>query len=346
MRRVFAKLFPEDVQLDFTIAICTYNGGDRIPDVLERLCWQLNADDLLWEVIVIDNNSTDHTAAVVERYQRQWPLPVPLRYAFEPRQGASYARHRAVRLARSPLIGFLDDDNLPSMTWVSAAHRFAQNYPRAGVYGSRIRGDFEINPPENFDRIAQFLALTERGNDPLLYRPEKKVLPPGAGMVVRRDLWLAHVPPAPTLIGRIDNSMVGGEDLEAVLHIQQAGWEVWYNPTMRLYHKIPDRRLKRDYLKSLMRGIGLSRQRTRMLSLLPWQRPLLFWAYHGHDLYRVLRHLVQYRAAVWQDTVAACELTLYVYSFLSPYYFWGRQALQWLAQWRKAREAMPSEAEA
>ncbi len=63
-------------------------------------------------MIVVDNNSTDITAEIVESYQPNWPQSVPLRYAFAPKQGAAFARQRAVEKAKGEFIGFLDDDNL------------------------------------------------------------------------------------------------------------------------------------------------------------------------------------------------------------------------------------------
>ena len=321
-------MMPESNQFDFTIAICTYNGAKRVPDVLECLRWQLNTDDIRWEVIVVDNNSNDDTAEVVRRYQRDWPYPYPLRYAFEKKQGAGYARQKAVMIARSPWIGFLDDDNLPSMVWVYEAHRFAKQYPGVGVFGSRIRGTFNSSLPPHFERIAPFLALTDRGNYPLKYDPEKKVLPPGAGMVVRRDAWIKHVPENPILSGRTSKSMLTGEDLEAILHIQRAGWDIWYNPAMRLEHKIPAHRLTQKYLVDMMRGIGLSRHRTRMLSLPVWRRPLMFLAYLLNDIRKIIIHLLKHGIKAWTDPVAASEMTLYCNSVISPYYLWQKKLAQ------------------
>ena len=332
MRQVFSTVFPDKVNLDFTVAICTYNGEHRLPGVLESLRWQLNTEDIAWEVLVIDNNSTDGVVQVVQDFQKKWPRRHKLRYAFEPKQGAGFARHKAVQLARSPLIGFLDDDNLPSMIWVLAAYQFGQAHPKVGIYGSRIRGDFEINPPDNFERIAPLLALTERGSIAHCYNPDKKVLPPGAGLVVRRQAWLDNVPEQGVLSGRTGKSMLTGEDLEAVLHIQSAGWEVWYNPSMRLYHCIPGRRLKRDYLLSLCRGIGLSRHRTRMLSFAVWQRPIMLFVYWLNDIRKIIIHLIRYRMAVITDVVTACEMTLYLSSLISPLYLWQRQIRETLRQ--------------
>ncbi|MFY7805244.1 MAG: glycosyltransferase, partial [Limnoraphis robusta] len=66
--------------LDFTIAIPTYNGAKRLPQVLDKLRSQTDVEQISWEVIVVDNNSTDNTAEIVQQYQQNWLLNVPLRY--------------------------------------------------------------------------------------------------------------------------------------------------------------------------------------------------------------------------------------------------------------------------
>lgn len=328
LRHIFSRLFPEKVGLDFSIAIPTYNGATRLAAVLESLRWQLNTYDLSWEIIVVDNNSTDNTADIVKDYQRQWDLDSPIRYAFERKQGAAYARQTAIKIANSPLVGFLDDDTLPGMTWVISAYRFAQKHPNAGVIASRIRGKFETTPPQNFERIASLLALTERGAKPLMYKPSQKVIPPSAGMVVRRQAWLDNVPEELVLTGRTSTSMLTGEDTESILHIQQAGWEVWYNPQMRLQHQIPSSRLTRNYLQKLCRGIGLSRYRTRMLGTAPWLRPSMLCLYLVNDVRKILRHCFRYRQGIIHDDIAACELTLYTASLISPFFMAQRSIKQ------------------
>ena len=332
LRYLFSRFFPEKIGLDFSVAIPTYNGGNRLAAVLECLQWQLNTSDLSWEVIVVDNNSTDDTSDVVKHYQRTWRRQAPLRYAFEPKQGAAYARQKAIRVAASPLVGFLDDDTLPGMTWLISAYRFAKEHPQAGVIASRIRGNFETNPPKNFERIAALLALTERGSEPLVYVPSQKVIPPSAGMVVQRQAWLDNVPPELVLTGRTNTSMLTGEDTESILHIQRAGWQVWYNPQMRLQHQIPSARLTRQYLQKLCHGIGLSRYRTRMLSTATWQRPLMLLLYMANDIRKILLHCLRYRQDVIHDDVAACELTLYTASLLSPWFMAQRSIKQQLTK--------------
>ncbi|NEO81534.1 glycosyltransferase, partial [Moorena sp. SIO4G3] len=104
--------------IDFTVAICTYNGETRLPQVLKRLLYQIKTDHFAWEILIIDNNSTDNTSKIVEEYQSH-PGAYPIRYYFEPKQGIAFARRRAIQESKGEYVGFLDDDNLPTSDWVS-----------------------------------------------------------------------------------------------------------------------------------------------------------------------------------------------------------------------------------
>ena len=307
---------------DFTVAIPTYNGTERLPLFLEKLRSQINTEGIYWEVIVVDNNSKDSTKKVVQEYQESWLPKTPLIYSFEDKQGAGFARNKAVKIANSPLIGFLDDDNIPAQNWVAAAYEFAQKYPKAGAYASQIHGDFTGELPPNFNRIKPFFAITQRGKKPLLYKPKSKVIPPSAGLVVRRKAWLESVPKHCILSGRKPGSMLTGEDTETISYIQQAGWEIWYNPAMEVIHKIPKYRLEKDYLISFFRGIGLSRYVTRMLGVKPWLKSLVLLCYTVNDIRKILHHLLKYNLKLRTDVVAACELELYINSLVSPFYLW------------------------
>ncbi|MGF1491129.1 MAG: hormogonium polysaccharide biosynthesis glycosyltransferase HpsE [Microcoleaceae cyanobacterium] len=311
--------------MDFTVAIPTYNGAERLPLVLEKLRSQVDLESITWEVLVVDNNSTDNTAELIQQYQQQWP-EFSLRYLKEMQQGAAFARKRAVAEARGTWIGFLDDDTIPALDWVAAAHRFHQQHSQAGAYGSQVHGDYETEPPAGFERIASFFAITERGSEPHRYEPKMKMLPPSAGLVVRKQAWDKNVPDKPFLSGRSGQSILNSEDLEVVMYIQNAGWEVWYNPEMHLYHQIPAKRLERDYLLYLVRSTGLARHYIRMLRLKPWQRPLLFPVGYANDLRKALTYYLKHRQILATDSIAACEMEFLRSSLISPFYLW-RQAL-------------------
>jgi Glycosyl transferase family 2 len=306
--------------IHFSVAIPTYNGASRLPTLLDTLAAQLVPADLVWQIIVVDNNSTDNTKAIVSDYQARWQgSPLSLQYGFEERQGAAFARQKAISLADSDLIGFLDDDVIPANNWVSVAYQFGLEHPQAGAYGGKILGRFEVDPPENFKRIQSFLALRDRGNTPHLYDPPNLVLPPSAAWVVRKKAWLEHVPATPTLGGRAGKSMVQGDDYEPLLYMHKAHWEIWYNPQMSVEHCIPASRLQKPYLIALSQGCGLCVFQLRVITTPSWQIPLVFGKVVLGSLKRTLMHWVQHRQELKDDLVCQCEQAFLLSSLYSPF---------------------------
>ncbi|HAO12944.1 MAG TPA: glycosyl transferase [Planktothrix sp. UBA8407] len=314
--------------VDITIAIPTYNGATRLPAVLEKLRSQTGTEQINWEIIIIDNNSTDHTAELVKSYQQNWLDNVPLKYCLETEQGVAFARKRAVKESQAPLIAFLDDDNLPGLDWVEKACQFAKNYPKAGAYASQVEGNYEIEPPKNFEKIAGFFGITKRGDQPYRYEPKHKLLPPALALVVRKQAWCESVPEETFLTGPLGDNRLASEDIEAMLYIQKKGWEIWYSPTLKTYHQIPAYRLEWDYLINVARSTGLARHHIRMLRFKPWQRPLLFPLGLANDIRKAIAYYLKHRKELKTDVVAACEMEFLKSSVVSPFYLWKTSYLK------------------
>lgn len=310
--------------LDFTVAICTYNGEIRLPAVLEKLLAQVNTETFSWEIIVIDNNSTDGTKVLVEQYQKTRTDGFKIRYCFELRQGLAFARRCAIREAHSELIGFLDDDNLPASDWVTQAYHFAQEHPKAGAYGGQIHGCFEEKPPHNFRRIARYFAILE-GNKTYCYNERykntrKKMFPPGAGIVIRKQAWLKSVPEEQQIIGVSGSSVLTKcEDVEMLSYLLYGGWQLWFNKDMHIEHFIPKSRLEKDYIIRFFRGVGLSRYRTRMIAYPNWQRPLVATVYFVNDLRKLITFYLEKRKVLETDIVTIGEMELLKSFLVSPF---------------------------
>ena len=321
---------------DFTVVICTYNGEKRLPILLERLRSQHQTVAFSWEILIVDNNSNDGVAKLVHQYRDDWSADWSIRYCFEPKQGLAYARRRAIQETNSPLIGFLDDDTSPDENWVGAAYEFGLKHPEVGAFGSQIEADYEVSPPPHFHRIAACLAIIERGEKPFQYSPQRGVLPAGAGLVIRRRVWLAHVPEHPVLSGVCAGSLAEkGEDLETLSYIRKAGWPIWYNPKMRLSHHIPKGRLEQPYLIRLFQGIGLSRYPIRKLNHSPWKRPFIMPVYFLNDLRKLMTHVMKNRRRMKNnDLVAICEMELFVSSVLSPFHYFKKRYFDGGIQYR------------
>lgn len=302
--------------VDFTVAICTYNGEKRILDVLEKLRSQVGTDEISWEILIIDNNSTDNTAQVIQEQISNWNEPYPLKYCFEAEQGLAFARRCAIRDAKSDLIGFLDDDNLPHPNWVLEAYTFGQTHPDAGAYGGQIHGQFEVEPPPGFERIARFFAIIE-GNKTYCYNEKypttkKRMFPPGAGIVIRKQAWLKSIPEKPLLPQT-------NEDLEMLNYIWQKGWTLWFNSQMELDHLIPKSRFEKEYLIKFFRQNGLCRYYFRMLNYQPWQRPVMSILYMINDVIKAVKFYAKNQQQLKTDVVTMGEMELLLSLSTSPF---------------------------
>jgi len=311
--------------LALTVAIPTYNGADRLPIVLESLCAQVGAEAIDWDIWVIDNNSTDRTLAVVRDFQARSPR---IHLEQEPVQGAAFARQRAIERARGDWVAFLDDDTVPDADWVAQVWDFARgdwvDRELVGAFGGRILPVLDGPEPAGFDRIRSLFAIVDRGDRPFVYEPHRGLLPPSAGLVVRRSAWLAVVPRRLILGGRTGSTWLTSEDLEALVYVQRSGYRVAYCPTMRISHQIPTRRLTADYLTPFARGIGWSRYVVRMLRVDRSHRAIATLAYGLSDLRRLVRWLARHPLG-WRsaDPVLVCERSLLV-STLASFWVMGR----------------------
>src|SRR5262249_41198831 len=112
--------------MHYSVLICTQNRCQLLPKTLHAVARLRAPAGLDWEVVVVDNASTDETRARVEECQRGYP--VPLRYALEPRPGHSMALNTGVRACRGEVVAFTDDDAYPAADWLAQIHAAFTGY--------------------------------------------------------------------------------------------------------------------------------------------------------------------------------------------------------------------------
>ena len=134
-----------------TVAICTLNRAESLRRTLDSVAATRVADELAWELIVVNNNSTDHTDAVIAEYRGR----LPLRRELEPLQGHSNARNRAIVAARGEYIVWTDDDVIVGARWLAAYAEAFRRWPDGVVFGGRIIPRYE--PP-----VVKWIAQSER----------------------------------------------------------------------------------------------------------------------------------------------------------------------------------------
>src|SRR5690349_4461032 len=111
---------------EVSVVICTYNRCTDLPFALDGVLAQRDAPS--YEVIVVDNDSTDATAAVVDARRAAHPR---LRYVFEPGPGLPRARNAGIMNAGAPIIAFTDDDVVVADNWVGSVYQAFLQYPNA-----------------------------------------------------------------------------------------------------------------------------------------------------------------------------------------------------------------------
>jgi glycosyltransferase involved in cell wall biosynthesis len=256
---------PSVACLQVTVCICTYNGAGRIRDVIEALSVQSLPRDL-WEVLVIDNASTDDSGKVASQLIEAI-LEGHGRVVHEARPGLSFARQRAAVEARGEIVCFLDDDNVPEVEFVSNALKAFANRLTLGAVGGRVIPVWEKPPTALALAVQDFaLAICDRGNKAFAYGA--KLGPVGAGLCIRRELLrkiYLECGAAEAVTGRKGQDCGGGEDLVIAVMAWHHGFERWYDPSLVIRHILPEARMHKDYLLRLYSATGQGQAAVRRL---------------------------------------------------------------------------------
>lgn len=237
-------MLEESCRMDASIVVCTYNRAESLRDTLRALQALQAAPGRTWEVIVVDNNSKDHTRAVVEEAQRAWPL---LRCEFEGAQGLSHARNHGIGCARGEVILFTDDDVLPEPDWLERTLAGLRDHG-ADACGGWIGPIWETPPPPWLtERFYGFLAVrTDRSDD---YEVTADTPPPfGANMAFSRRVF-ERVGLFDTNRGRKGAVLASGEDGEMFERILAAGMTVVFLGGSRVHHKVESFRTTKHYFR-------------------------------------------------------------------------------------------------
>jgi glycosyltransferase involved in cell wall biosynthesis len=230
--------------MKISVILCTYNRCESLSKALDSVLDSQLPESYEWELLVVDNNSSDKTQAVVENYSSRFPNRI--RYIFEAQQGKSSALNRGILESKGEILVFMDDDVQVDPHWLCKISTPLQAGPWAGV-GGRIIPPRDFSPPswlplEGPYSLGGILAFFDLGDS-----PHKLTEPPfGTNMAFRKETFERYGAFRLDL-GPCPGTEIRGEDTEFGRRVLKAGEHLWYEPAAIVYHAVPQNRLEKRY---------------------------------------------------------------------------------------------------
>ena len=233
--------------MKITVIVCTYNRCRTLAQALDSLAAQRMPEPLEWEVLVVDNNSSDQTRDVVEGFCRRHADR--FRYLFQPQPGKSHALNLAIREASGDVLAFTDDDGILDANWLHNLTAPLQDGQWAGVGGRTLPGQSFVPPPwlsieEPYNLGGALCALFDLGDQPgELDRP-----PYGTNMAFRKAMFERYggfrldLGPGPD-----KNIPRPNEDTEFGRRLMAAGERLRYEPSALVTHPVPEERVSEQF---------------------------------------------------------------------------------------------------
>jgi glycosyltransferase involved in cell wall biosynthesis len=229
---------------EVSVVISTHNRCDLLPEAVTSVLGQ-DAESPPFELIIVDNNSTDGTRRVAEALIERGNGR--LRYAFEPRQGLSYGRNAGVACARGRIVAFTDDDVRVAPDWVKSIVRALDSNPDVDFVGGKVLPRWPVRPPRWLTPLHWSpLAIADFGDEPLYVDLHRPLCLVGASLAVRREVFdqfggfdpeFQHDPGAVSAI----------EDHEFEQRLWSAGRRGLYVPEIVITAEVQPRRLEKRY---------------------------------------------------------------------------------------------------
>ena len=227
-----------------TVILCTYNRCQSLANALQSVAASEMPSSIAWEVLVVDNNSTDQTREVVEGFARRHPGR--FRYLFEPKPGKSHALNAGIRDAHGDILAFIDDDVTVEKNWLRNLTGVLVGNAWAGA-GGRILPEKTFSPPpwlplDGPDNMGGILALFDLGDESI----ELSQPPFGTNMAFQKKMFEKHGGFRLDL-GPRPGSELRNEDTEFGRRLLAAGERLRYEPSATVYHRVPEERLTTGY---------------------------------------------------------------------------------------------------
>lgn len=233
---------------EISLVICTYNRCRYLPEALQSILKQ-TLPAARFELIIVDNNSTDDTAAIAQQFIASHP-ELNARYCFEENKGLSHARNRGSSEAQSPIVNYVDDDAVLSPDYLKEMLHFFESRPQATGAGGKVIPAYESGqePAWMSKYLNGFIGKIDFGNEVQQFSKAMKY-PVGCNMAYKKD--------ALQKAGGFNNALQFRSDDKYIFQqVRKASDQVYFVPKAWLYHYIDAHRLELGNFKKLFLKTG------------------------------------------------------------------------------------------
>ena len=268
-----------------SVVICTYNREQFLPGLMDSILRQ-SYDKNSFEIVWIDNNSTDHTATLCQSFIKDHP-DYHIRYTVENRQGLSFARNRGIEEAKGEYITFADDDAVLAPDFLEKVCDYLHRNPGIAEVGGPIYLRYlgKIPAWEN-PYMNSLLGYFHPASHPYLMDKKNRKYPRGSNMTFRTSVFNT-CGNFNTALGRVKRSLMGGEEKDVAFRILDAGHKIAYIPEAVVYHLVPESRTTARFIREQATGTGRSEHirakangeypRRIFVEMLKWGATLILW---------------------------------------------------------------------
>lgn len=246
---------------EISIVICSFNRAKYIGEAMLSL-YNQTLEATRYEVIIVDNASTDNTADICREFIASHP-ETQFTYLLEPRQGASFARNTGAAIAKAPLLCFMDDDAIAEIDFLKNIIQFFKEVPEAGGLGGRIIPRYIPAEPKWMSHfVSSLVGHFHYSEERTPFRKGK--YPLESNMIVKTADFHKIGGFNTKLPGVSGTLRIGGEGKDFFFRLMELGNVIYYDPTIRVEHVVETAKLTPEYMYRVASGIGRG-ERVRML---------------------------------------------------------------------------------
>jgi len=247
--------------IQISAIICTHNRDRYLGDAIDSLLNQQGSVD--YEVIVVDNASTDRTREIVKTRQSQ----PHLHYVYEPTMGLSVARNTGAQTAKGQILAYLDDDAIASPQWLQILNQFYKDHDDVAIAGGKVTLIWPdgVAPPRWVSvEMSGCLGFYDLGAE-VVFIDNPGLTPRGLNYSMRRAVW-TQMGGFDSQLGRVGKRLLSNEELQMTERVLEAGWRVAYVPEALVAHNVAPERLCHQWFLNRSWWQGISEYYREQLS--------------------------------------------------------------------------------